>query len=178
MGNTDKFADLGMSQLISSPVETECESKVTLAQSTADFINEVGFDENGKARTVSFQYEKPIINQAQKIDIETVKLDVPMLSIVPIPNLQVDEVNVVFDMEVHKSVGSEERTVASVVGINEPSGFKVNISGAVSQNKKSDSDDLQDIKYHVHVNTKNDQIPEDMAQILEIMSDKIDMKEK
>lgn len=178
MANTDQFSGLDMERLIGSPLKAAAESQVTLTQSTADFINKVGFDENGKTRTVSFQYEKPIVNDNQKVDIETMKLDVPMLEIVPIPNLQVDEVNVLFDMEVHESVGNEEKAVASVIGINEPSGFKINISGAVSQNNKSNSDELQNAKYHVHVNAKNDQIPEGLARILEIMSDTIDINEK
>lgn len=178
MANTDQFSGLDMEKLIGSPLKAAAESQVTLMQSTADFINKVGFDENGKTRTVSFQYEKLIVNEAQKVDIETMKLDVPMLKIMPIPNLNIDEVNILFDMEVHKNVGNEEKAVASVIGINEPSGFKVNISGTVSQNNKSNSDELQVAKYHVHVNAKNDQIPEGLARILEIMSDTIDMKEK
>ena len=174
MTNGEQFAGLDMSQLIGGPLKAAAESQVTLAQSTADFINKIGFDETGKTRTVSFQYTKPIVNEAQEVDIETMKFDAPLLEIVPIPNLQIDETNVLFDMEVHEAVGSEEKAVASVVGINEPSGFKVNISGSVSQDKKSNSGESQDANYHVHVSAKNDQIPESLARILEIMADTIE----
>lgn len=177
MGISDQFSGLTMEQLIGNPLKAAAEAQVKLTQSTADFINKVGFDENGKTRTISFQYEKPIVNDDQKVDIETMKIDTPMLGLVSVPNLQVDEVNVLFDMEVHKTVGSEEKAVASVIGINEQSGFKVNISGAVSQNNKSNLDESPTAEYHVHVDAKNDQMPENVAQILEIMSDTIELKE-
>lgn len=90
MGISDQFSGLTMEQLIGSPLKAAAEAQVKLTQSTADFINKVGFDEDGKTRTVSFKYEKPIVNDDKKVDIETMKLDVPMLGIVPIPNLQVD----------------------------------------------------------------------------------------
>lgn len=172
MGISDQFSGLNMEQLIGSPLKAAAEAQVKLTQSTADFINKVGFDEDGKTRTVSFQYEKPVVNDDKKVDIETMKLDVPMLGIVPIPNLQVDEVNVLFDMEVHENVGNEEKAVASVIGINEQSGFKVNISGAVSRNNKSNSNESP--KYHVHVKAQNSQTPEGLAQMLEIMSNQIE----
>lgn len=75
-------------------------------------------------------------------------------------------------MEVHENVGNEEKAVASVIGINEQSGFKVTISGTVSRNNKSNSD--KPPKYHVHVKAQNIQIPEGLARILEIMSNQIE----
>ena len=37
------------------------------------------------------------------------KLEVPLLSIVLQPNLQIDEVNVLFEMEIHEEVKGEEK---------------------------------------------------------------------
>lgn len=177
MAIEEQLSGLDMSALIGEPLKATTEAQVILGQSTADFINKVGFDENGKTRSVSFQFKRPIVNGEQELDIESVKNCVPLVTIAPIPCIQMDKVNVLFDMEVHEIVDSEEKAVASVIGLTELSGFKINISGTVSQNKGRNSIE-NPAKYHVHVNAKNNQQPEGFARILEIMSDTIEMKEK
>ena len=105
------------------------------------------------------------------------RLNPPLLSIVPIPHLQMEDVDVIFNMEGHEAVGSEEKVGASVTGNPEPSELKVSISGLVSTNTDSNSIDNQ-AEYHIHVNNKNNQQSENLAEILEIMSDTIEIKEK
>ena len=177
MDIAEQFSELDMSSLIGESLQAVVESQTTLSSSMADFIKNVGFDEKGNAQTVSFQYERPVVNKDQGIDVERMKINAPMLSIVPIPNLQVDNVDVIFNMEVHETVRNEEKAVASITGFTEPSGFKVNISGAVPHVNKSDSNKPQ-AKYHIHVKAKNNEPPKELTKILEIMSDTIDMKQK
>ena len=46
----DQFKGLDMGSLIGGPLTAAADASIMLADSTADFINHVGFDNNGKVR--------------------------------------------------------------------------------------------------------------------------------
>ncbi len=77
----DKFTGLNMEKLIGQPLNATKEAQKQLAQSTVDFIKEVGFDEQN--------------------------IQCPLLSLVPIPGLHIDDVDIEFDMGVKESQTDE-----------------------------------------------------------------------
>ena len=77
----DKFTGLDMEELIGKPLKAADEAQKRLDQSTVEFIKEVGFDE---------QHFKG-----------------PLLTLVPIPNLHIDDINVEFEMEIKDSKTDE-----------------------------------------------------------------------
>ena len=77
----DEFTGLDMEELIGKPLKATDEAQKRLNQSTAEFIQEVGFDD---------QHTK-----------------CPLLSLVPIPNLHIDDINVEFDMEIKENKTDE-----------------------------------------------------------------------
>lgn len=172
MAVANQFSGLDMKSLIGAPLTAAADASVQLAQSTADFINNVGFDKDGKVRTVDFGYEKKINNEDGTVDVQEMKVQVPMLAIVPIPNLQVDEVNVTFDMEVKESEQSEKATdaSASLSGSGKIFGFNVSVSGSVSSHSSNTRSSDNSAKYHVDVSAANHGAPEGLARILDIMS--------
>ena len=100
------------------------------------------------------------------------KIDVPMLAIVPIPNLQVDEVNILFDMEVKESEKSEKATdlSAAASGSINLGIAKVNISGSVSSHSSNTRSTDNSAKYHVDVRATNHGTPEGLARVLDMMA--------
>ena len=100
------------------------------------------------------------------------KIDVPMLAIVPIPNLQVDEVNILFDMEVKESEKSESATdlSATASGSLNLGIVKVNISGSVSSHSSNTRSSDNSAKYHVDVRATNHGTPEGLARVLDMMA--------
>ncbi|MCH5255305.1 MAG: DUF2589 domain-containing protein, partial [Lachnospiraceae bacterium] len=143
-----------------------------LANSTADFINRVGFDSSGKARTVAFAYQKRSMNDDGTSNLDEMKVDVPMLAIVPIPNLQIDEVNILFDMEVKQSEKSESSTdlSASLTGSVNLGIVKVSVSGSVSSHSSNTRSSDNSAKYHVDVRATNHGMPEGLARVLDMMA--------
>ena len=174
MSVVDQFKGLPMSALIGGPLTAAVESNMLLAKSTAQFINDVGFvptkDENGNMvpgapRMSDFSFERPGKDADGNPTIEVVKIKVPMLAIVPIPNLQVNNVDVTFDMEVKSSTTDTSSTSASAsleasanFGFGPVSG-SVTISGSVSTAKENTRTSDTSAKYHVEVNAKNFGIP-------------------
>ncbi len=168
----DQFSGLDMQNLIGGPLRAAADASLQLADSTANFINKVGFDENGNTRKASFQFEKKSFNEDGTTNEDEMKIDVPMLAIVPIPNLQVDEVNILFDMEVKESEKSESATdlSATASGSLNLGIVKVNISGSVSSHSSNTRSSDNSAKYHVDVRATNHGTPEGLARVLDMMA--------
>ena len=168
----EQFAGLPMDQLIGSPLSAAADASIRLANSTADFINRVGFDSSGKARKVSFQYEKRSQNEDGTSNLDELNVDVPLLAIVPIPNLQVDEVNILFDMEVKQSERSESSMDmgASLTGSMNLGFIKVSVTGSVSAHQSNTRSSDNSAKYHVDVRATNHGTPEGLARVLDMMA--------
>lgn len=168
----EQFAGLDMKQLIGGPLSAAAESSTLLAESTANFINKVGFDQKGKLRTVAFGYQKRSSNEDGTTNLDEMQVAVPMLAIVPIPNLQIDEVNILFDMEVKQSERQEsELDLSASASASLNLGlFKVSISGSVSAHQSNTRSSDNSAKYHVDVRATNHGTPEGLARVLDMMA--------
>lgn len=168
----DQFKGLDMGSLIGGPLTAAADASIMLADSTADFISHVGFDNNGKVRTVAFSYQKRSANEDGTSNLDEMKMDIPMLAIVPIPNLQLDEVNVLFDMEVKQSESSQKSldVGAGLNGQLRLGPIKVSISGSVSVHQENTRKSDNSAKYHVDVRATNHGTPEGLARVLDMMA--------
>lgn len=171
-GIAEQFAGLQMDKLIGAPLTAAADASVQLANSTAEFINRVGFDNDGKVRNVAFGYQRRSVNEDGTTNLDEMKVDVPMLAIVPIPNLQVDEVNVLFDMEVKQSEKKEEAfdLGASIKGEVNLGIVKVSVTGSVSAHNSNTRSSDNSAKYHVDVRATNHGTPEGLARVLDMMA--------
>ena len=172
MAIAEQFAGLQMDQLIGAPLRAAADASTLLANSTADFINRVGFDGQGKVRTVAFAYQKHSVNEDGTSNLDEMKVDVPMLAIVPIPNLQVDEVNILFDMEVKQSERQESSMDlgASLSGTVNLGIVKVSVTGSISAHQSNTRSSDNSAKYHVDVRATNHGMPEGLARVLDMMA--------
>lgn len=172
MAVAEQFAGLQMDMLIGAPLTAAADASVQLANSTADFINKVGFDNEGNVRKVAFGYQKLSMNEDGTSNLDDLKVDVPILAIVPIPNLQVDEVNILFDMEVKESVKSESSTDVGS-SFSASAGFwavKARVSGSVSAHNSNTRSTDNSAKYHVDVRATNHGTPEGLARVLDMIA--------
>ena len=172
MAIAEQFAGLNMGQLIGGPLNAAADASITLARGTANFINEVGFDRNGKIRTASFGFSRRSLNDDKTSNLESLNVDIPLLAVVPIPNLQIDEVNVIFDMEVKQSEKSEKSLDmgASLSGSLNFGLFKVSITGSVSAHESNTRSSDNSAKYHVDVRATNHGTPEGLARVLDMIA--------
>lgn len=168
----EQFKGLDMKNLIGGPLAAAAESNLILASTTANFINEVGFDSNQNTRTVLFKYTKKEPTEEGTLLNQEMSVDVPLLAIVPIPNLQIDEVNIMFDMEV-KQCERSESSVGVSASTNVTAGWrpvKVSISGSVSSHNTNTRSSDNSAKYHVDVRATNHGMPEGLARVLDMMA--------
>lgn len=172
MAIAEQFAGLRMDQLIGAPLRAAADAGTQLAHSTASFINEVGFDRDGKVRNVAFGFQRHSSNEDGTSNLEEMKVVMPMLSIVPIPNLQIDEVNILFDMEVKQSERSES-TMDMGASLSSSIRFgpvKIDITGSVSAHNSNTRSSDNSAKYHVDVRATNHGMPEGLARVMDMMA--------
>ena len=96
------FQGLPIQALIVDPLVASAKGQRDLAMVTLDFINEFGFEEDKdtkqlKARTVDVEIERLIEGKAKPL-IQTLKM--PLIAMVTIPNLSIQDVEIDFTMEV------------------------------------------------------------------------------
>ncbi|MFR6312359.1 DUF2589 domain-containing protein, partial [Anaerofustis stercorihominis] len=170
MSINDKFTGLDFEKLIGAPLKASVDANEQLAKSTADFIQNVNFDKN-EQRTVSFKY-KIKDDENNKINI-----DVPLLALVPIPSLNMDEINILFDMEVkdttkdnlnNKIPENNENAKSSMIDIS--------INGSKSSHIKNTKRSTNESKYQVNLKTVNKLAPEGLKILLEDISEKVSIK--
>lgn len=172
MAIAEQFAGLQMDQLIGGPLSAAADASTQLANSTADFINRVGFDDQGNVRNVAFGYQKYTPNEDGTSSLDEMKVSVPVLAIVPIPNLQIDEVNILFDMEVKQSERQESSKdmSASLNASGKIGPFKISVTGSVSSHSSNTRSTDNSAKYHVDVRATNHGTPEGLARVLDMMA--------
>ena len=187
MSVASQFSALPMSSLIGGPLQAAATAQGTLANITSDFKNNEGLEKDKKgdlnARTVNFKYQKPVKNTTTDKDGNTtdtwskqnMDLQVPLLTIVKAPNLQVKDVEINSNMEVKSSAAStnENAQNASVDASWKGWGAKVSFHGSVSNKNTSQRSSDTSAKYEVKVSATDDGAPEGLMKVLDILGEAI-----
>ena len=194
---TSALNSIPFENIIGAPLEACIRAQQTAAQSTVDFINAVGLqeitetDNNGKETTrveaiyVSFQFI-----QGGRM----VQMNVPLLSIVPIPYIAINTIDINFKANITAStVNTTEDTKSYSKDTKEDEArsrvdkgkWRVkktttsNFSAQVSS--KKDSKATQESKYSVEytmdvaVHASQDSMPAGMAKVLEMIGTAMDL---
>lgn len=176
----DQFGGLDMASLIGGPLRAACDAQAMLASSTANFIQSVGMEKVGesyKVRTTNFSFTRAKGDAEEGGGgTEEVEMKVPLLSIVNVPNLQVDNVDITFDMEVKSAVASETKdNKEGSIDVNTGAKFgafhmDVNIKGSVSSSQSNTRSSDNSAKYHVEVHAKQADAPEGLSRMLDMLA--------
>lgn len=197
----NQFTGLPMASLIGGPLQAVADAQLSLANTTRDFIETVGFNKvttkdaqnneiiKTELRTVEFAYtkmEKVFDKANDKYNDNPVEmsLKVPFISIVKVPSLFVDSVDITFDMEVKTSEEQKESShkegsldATASLGIG-PFSIKATIKGSISSHKENTRKTDTSAKYHVEVHASDQGMPEGLARVLDILNSTIIPQEK
>lgn len=173
-GIASKFTGIPIAELVAAPLVAVCDSQKRLAQSAFEFIQEIGFQEDGKTRMVEFNLQKPVEGSPTP---QNIKVQAPFLGLVPLPNLLIDDVQVDFQMEVTATETSTEKSDKEA-STNANANFKfgcfgggsVNISGKVSSSRENTRSSNQTAKYQVHVSARQQRQTEGLSKLMDIMA--------
>lgn len=189
---SSQFSGLPMGELISGPLNAVSEAQTALAKGTANFIREVGFDvtadddgnETSKPKILPFKMKRMGQNDDGSLYEDEIDMNVPLLACVDVPNMQIDEADIEFNMEVKSSEssssssdseGSFEGKASYGFGL-----FKVStkITGKTSSHRESTRSSDNSAKYSVKVRATNHGMPEGLARVMDIYAESADKPSK
>jgi hypothetical protein len=122
-------------------------------------------DKDGNTKSVAFKYED---------GTESVALDVPLLSIINIPSLCVDSIDVEFEMEVSTQSSSKSSTDSSAE-LNVKAGWgcwSASFTGKVSHHSENSRSSDTSAKYSISVKGKQEK-PEGLMKVLDMLNNSI-----
>ncbi len=184
----EELREIPFGYLIGAPLKAAIEAQALAAKTTVDFIQKVGFleDDNdigsmfndlktdgnaGKVRNVTFQYTKLDEDGV----VKDAKLTVPILSIVPIPFIRLDTIDIDFVAKLQDVITSSTKTDFKY-GVDAKAKFKswwspVSMEVRTSMTYQSSRDDSSRFVREYTMNIKVHAVQEDMPAGLERMLD-------
>lgn len=174
--------------LIGAPLTAAVEAQALAAQSSVDFIRSVGFKSEGDdeafgdVRQVTFTYKR---RDADTGADTTASLEVPVLTIVPIPYLRIDDMTIDFTSKITEEMVRTSKRDSSVdtdaeltVGYKKFfSPVKVGFKGSVSTKHSSSSSTKNRYKtehtININVHAVQDDIPGGMGRVLDLLETSI-----
>lgn len=180
---TKALKSVPLSHLIGGPLCAAVEAQAKAAHSTVQFVNAIGFEADSpeKVRNVTFTYEvtEPEPQQA--------RLTVPILTIIPIPFIRIDEMTIKFVMDVSEQSDTEsksqrESSAKSEVKAEASVGWGIwkasaSFSGSYSSSSKDTSSSSLRQSTHatldITVHAVQDEMPAGLSRVLGILEKSI-----
>lgn len=190
-----ELRQIPFAHLIGAPLKAAVEAQALAAQSTIEFIHKIGFKQDmasgtdlifedttadasaGELRNVSFSYTRKDENDA----ISNFELTVPLLSIVPIPHIRIDEMTIDFKAKLTDAISRATNTSfqlnASVSGkysaFFSPVKMEFRVSSTFKTNSSTEASRKREYSMDIHVRAVNDEMPQGLSKILDILEDAI-----
>lgn len=179
MGNpVQAFTDLKaipFDSLIGGPLSACINAQKEAAFSTVNFIRSVGLTDDYQVNNVSFLYKR---------DGKVVELTVPLLTIVPIPYIAIDSININFKAAVSGASKEESSHEGhSEYGWEMIEDYK-KVDVKTTYSNKKDSKATQESTYSVeatidvNVSARSESMPAGMAKVLEMLNQAIMLQPK
>ncbi|MCY3707103.1 MAG: DUF2589 domain-containing protein [Gammaproteobacteria bacterium] len=168
-------------QLIGAPLMAMVQGQAQAAQATAEFIDRIGFlpsedDAARRLRMIAFHYTRP----GPDGEPRRWRLDVPLLSLVPIPAIQIREADIEFAVRV-SDVGS----TASRMSLSEESRGerdwlgpgRAELRGTVAKLKPGRAGDHNNVQMHVKMKVEQAALSEGIVEIGRVFKRATDERE-
>ena len=180
----DERSNIDFKNLIGAPLISVVQAQAQSAQTSVDFIKSVGFDDNNVPTMVTFSYMKPVestdSNGAVTVTPTKYDLTVPILTMLPIPFIRVEETTIDFNAKINSV---QESTTSSSHDLNTKLSakagwgpFSAKLSASYSYKKSSSSGSKTERTYSmaVHVRAVQDELPAGTERLLGILENAIE----
>lgn len=175
------FESLPIDQLICAPIKAVAQGQSELCQVYLEHLFELAFEqENGKStkktRVIEFNLNRNIITPDGEVVSQPIKVEAPLLALVPVPAFTMEEATVRFTMEVKEinTDHSKTDTESSLqVGIKKW-GFNSNITGKVTTSSEHTRSSDHSAKYDIFARAIQQSPVEGMAKLTQIFASVIE----
>lgn len=168
--------------LIGAPMNAAVEAQAMAAQTSIDFIRSIGFtsdsedEQFGDVRMVVFTYK----SRNNEGELDEITLTVPILTIVPIPYLRIEDMTIDFTSKITEEMVRTTKRDTSVEAKAELSvgyksflspvkvNFKASVSAKHSSSKATSNRYKTEHTININVRAVQDDIPGGMGRILDL----------
>lgn len=166
--------NLPIDKMVSVPLIAAIKAQTDMIMALAHFVKDVGIDENGQVRMVTFNYQENVLGTDGNIHAQERHIEAPFLSLTGIPNLAIEDVHISFDLEVSTAeddtsknqedaaVETEYKSWWSPVSAK----FTGNVTHSSSQTRHTDTR----AKYTFNVSARKQDAPEGFMRILDAIT--------
>lgn len=170
-----ELASLDFANLIGGPLNAIVDAQAKSAIATANFVREVGFDKNGDVRNTRFRYTR----QNADGNAQEFALDVPFLSMLPIPYVQIEEGEVEFNAKLssqQETTNTTDLSGSASLDANISFWFvKAKVKASMSYKKTSSETEKVERTYdmRVRVKVKGTDLPTGTERILNMLENSL-----
>ncbi len=182
MGNVSyQSTALSLNQLIGAPLHAMIEAESQAAQATAAFIREFGFettgsgaddDDFGRLRMASFRQERIGPDGRPR----SLQIDVPLLSLLPIPALQIKDAQVEFFVKIVDIQRATRRGVKAQHDADLPDLQPIDFKAAMARDPAAGGR-ASEMQMKVKINIEQADVPAGMARLFHLMEQGISARE-
>ena len=177
---TELIKNIPFEYLIGAPLSAAIKAQSAAARETVHFIETVGFEDK-KLRSITFQYDK----SNGMLEKTTVTLTVPLLTIVPIPFLRIEDMNINFKAKINAVTKEDYKNSSELVSSAQTQAKgggwgwipSISLTGSITSKNDSSSSRSSDysVEYTMDVNihATQDKMPAGMQLILNKLGESI-----
>ena len=181
----DELSSIDFKSMIGGPLDAVVRAQAQSAQTSVDFIKSVGFDADSNEPTmITFGYMKAVETRDGDGNVtgtEPKKFDltVPILTMLPIPFIRVEETTIAFNAKINsvqESSTSSSHELNSKLSVKAGWGpVSAKLSASYSYKKSSSSSSKIERTYSLSVNVRavQDELPAGTEKLLGILENSI-----
>ncbi|WP_419812751.1 DUF2589 domain-containing protein [Bacterioplanoides sp.] len=181
----DELSNIDFKNLIGSPLISVVQAQAQSAQTSVDFIKSVGFEQDSNTPTmVTFSYMKPIesTDSDGNTTVTPVKHDltVPILTMLPIPFIRVEETTIDFNAKINsvqESTSTSSHDLSTSLSAKAgwgPVSAKLSASYSYKKSTSATSKTERTYSMAVHVRAVQDELPAGTERLLGILENAIE----
>jgi len=168
-----EFQALPLESIIAAPLKGAIEAQALAAATTKSFIDSM-IDKDGKPINVHFSLARNITDASGTSTVQAA-IDAPLLSMVPIPHLRIDEITTHFKYEITLAEKQESEKSWGIEGSAGTTGLlakfvSVSLKGSVSSKSREESTMNRSGMLEITVHASESPMPEGLAKILNLLS--------
>ena len=173
MSLASSFSSLPIRELIANPFKAACQSQILLADEFINYVDLLGFNDDGSTRILEFKLDQSVVNGTTgAVSTMPINVKAPLLGLVPVPALLINNITVDFTMEV-KTSDSSSSTREREAAINVKGGWgpvSVDFTGSVKSSEERTRSSDQSATYTIHVEANQQEPSEGMSKLMDIIA--------
>ncbi len=179
MANVSQFAGLPLGQLIAQPLIEVAKGQAALCNVYLTYLYKLAYKDGkpgGATNVLTFNLNRPVVDSSGATKTETVKVEAPLLSLVPVPAFSMEEATVNFSMEVKDQTVDKSSSDQEAKSSFKCSfwGCEASISGKVSAHQEHTRQSDSSAKYDIYARAAQQPPSEGMAKLTSIFASVIE----